>query len=166
MRQLHPRAVWLFFIRFIISWGILLIIVLGFIFGIQNASPEGGLFPFSLSSLAILFLLLGYAIFAYIWARLSYHFYRYELIENSFRKEFGVIWKSYISIPYDRIQNIDIYRGIWARIFGLSELHIQTAGASGRVATEGRLPGLSKEEAELLREDLISRVSHQRGQGL
>ena len=83
----------------------------------------------------------------------------------------NIIWKKYVSIPYDRIQNVDIYRGIWARIFGLSDIQIQTAGGitagSYGAFSEGRLIGVSKEEAERLRDELIRRARNSRtGQGL
>ena len=109
-------------------------------------------------------LLLFSALFA--WAKLSYHFYRYELTEDGFQKELGVIWKKYVTIPYDRIQNVDIHRGIIARLLGLSDLNIQTAGSAAQIyrnstfglGAEGRLPGLSKKDAERLRDELISRA--------
>ena len=76
--------------------------------------------------------------------------------------------------PYERIQNVDIYRGIFTRLLGLSDLQIQTAGMSatiGRygafgVAAEGRLPGISKEEAETLRDELIRRARGHKNQGI
>lgn len=106
----------------------------------------------------------------YVWAEFSYRNYLYELADDAFRKELGVIYKKYVSIPYDRIQNVDIYRGIWARILGLSDLHIQTAGMGtigkfGALA-EGRLPGLAMEEAEKLRDELIRRTRQSKGQGV
>lgn len=99
----------------------------------------------------------------FFWAKLTYKYYRYELREDGFRKEHGVIWKKYVTIPYERIQNVDIYRGLLARIFGLSDLHIQTAGMSTGVGSygggaEGRLPGLSPEIAEQLRDELVKRA--------
>lgn len=102
--------------------------------------------------------------FSYGWAKLSYNAYKYQLAEDAFKKEHGVIWKKYVSIPYERIQNIDIHRGILARILGLSDLMIQTAGYAGGYGRgigrepEGRLPGLSKEKAEQLRDELIRRA--------
>lgn len=115
--------------------------------------------------------LIGIALFliiVYIWAMLSYRFYRYELREDGFRKEYGVIAKKYVTIPYERIQNVDIYRSIVARILGISELRIQTAGSSGGgygynyrkrmwVEAEGSLPGISHEVAEQLRDELVKR---------
>lgn len=101
---------------------------------------------------------------------MSYKYYRYELREDGFRKELGVIWKKYTTIPYDRIQNVDIYRGVIDRILGLSELHIQTAGMSGfgqwGALSEGRLPGLLPETAEKLRDELIKRVRNSKGQNV
>ena len=114
------------------------------------------------------------SILTYIWAKLSYHFYKYELTELGFRKESGVIWKKYVTIPYARIQNVDINRGIIARLLGLSDLHIQTAGASANISrygfsginAEGRLPGVSRVDAEVLRDELVKRASRLQTQGV
>ena len=162
MRQLDPKAVWLFFLRsvfvflFIAIW-----IGLGFI------TAFGSLWIGLLIFLAVL-------VFSFIWAKLTYHFYRYELTDAGFRKELGVISKKYVTIPYDRIQNVDIYRGILARILGLSDLNIQTAGMSATVGrfgvsgggAEGRLPALSRKTAEQIRDELIQRARQAKNQGL
>ncbi len=115
-------------------------------------------------TLLILIVFIG---FCYLWAKLTYKFYKYELTDQGFRKESGVIYKKYVTIPYNRIQNVDIYRGILARLMGLSDLNIQTAGNSASVSrygavdygAEGRLPALSQKEAEHLRDELIRRAS-------
>jgi len=172
MRQLNPKAVWLFFISYF--WrSIFISVILGSYLGAflpdKNIATPRQFFWESISQFVyvILFLVFIGIIFSYIWARLSYYFYRYEIKEDGFRKEFGVIWKKYVTIPYDRIQNVDIYRGILARIFGLSDLNIQTAGASGQVSkAEGRLPGLSREDAEQLRDELIRQARQSKNQGL
>ncbi|KPJ55637.1 hypothetical protein AMJ49_06655, partial [Parcubacteria bacterium DG_74_2] len=62
-----------------------------------------------------------------------------------------------------RIQNIDIHRGVFARLLGLSDLRIQTAGFGGMhgkwgSSAEGNLPGIERNKAEELREQLIKRV--------
>jgi len=162
MQQLHPKAVWLFFIQFL-STSLSAIFVF-FIFFVQyriaTSLTKGFSFPWGW----IIFGIIVYVVFCYIWAKLSYRFWRYQLTEDVLRIEKGVIWKKYVSIPYERIQNVDIYRGILARILGLSDLQIQTAGYSGGYgrggggATEGRLPGLDIQTAEQLRNELIGRV--------
>jgi uncharacterized membrane protein YdbT with pleckstrin-like domain len=105
-------------------------------------------------------------IICFIWSKLTYYFYRYELMDAGFRKELGVIYKKYVTIPYDRIQNVDISRGILDRILGLSSLNIQTAGSSDMTGAEGRLPGLSREVAEQLRDELIQRARQSTNHGL
>jgi uncharacterized membrane protein YdbT with pleckstrin-like domain len=172
MQQLHPKSVWLFFFTglfqllifmiFLSIWLGTLLLNLNIMRGIS------GYVAFAIIIFVILIFLL------YIWARLSYRFYRYELTEDGFKKELGVIYKKYVTIPYERIQNVDIYRGILARILGLSDLNIQTAGASAQVnrhgvfgaGAEGRLPGLLHADAEKLRDELIKRAKHSGNQGL
>ena len=157
MEKLDPKAVWIFFFRFL-GIGLVLMIMLISIGVIFMAYAEKVLWWMIGLFFIIWFGLLG---LSWIWAKLSYNAYRYQLTEDTFRKEYGVIWKKYISIPYERIQNVDIHRGILARILGLSDLMIQTAGyaATGlRREPEGQLPGLSKEKAEEIREELIKRA--------
>jgi uncharacterized protein len=171
MKQLDPKAVWLFALHNILGLLILSVWLGGALMatlvsnGIISIPAVVGI----VLSDIVLVLLVSFGI-----AKLSYRFYRYEMREDCFRKESGIIWKKYVSIPYERIQNVDIHRGILARLLGLSDLQVQTAGASavmGRggptgMYAEGRLPGLSKEEAELMRDELIKRARSARNQGL
>src|SRR3989304_6228103 len=46
----------------------------------------------------------------YVWAKYFYATYRFELAEKGLRIEKGVIWKRFVTIPYERIQNVDILR--------------------------------------------------------
>ena len=117
-----------------------------------------------------------YLLFCYVIARLAYRNWKYELSDKAVKIEKGIIMKKYISIPYNRIQNVDIYRTLLQRILGLSQLQIQTAGYSGgysggllrgRVAsTEGNLPGLDPRLAEQIREELVRRIEGVGRQGL
>ena len=80
------------------------------------------------------------------------------------------IWKRYVSIPYARIQNVDIHRGLLARILGLSDILIHTAGYGGigsrGIGSEGRLPGLDKVEAERIREELLQKARKSGNSGI
>lgn len=174
MKQLDPKSVWLFFTSFILRWFIFLII-LGVYPALFLSGRRDNTGDVSSGFLNWLWIIIpALLIFFFIWAKLTYHFYRYELTDVGFRKELGVIYKKYVTIPYDRIQNVDIYRGILARILGLSDLNIQTAGASAVVGrygavgidAEGCLPGLSREVAEQLRDELIQRARQPKNQGL
>ncbi len=184
MKQLDPKSIWLFFISSILRWTFISIFlslwlspIIGAFFamtlssGNEKAKASGFILSYFVTLLIVWFLGI---LLCYVWARFSYKYYRYELTDLGFRKESGVIIKSYVTIPYDRIQNVDIYRGIMARLLGLSDLQIQTAGNSAvitrygaaGVGAEGRLPGLSIEDAEQLRDELIKRARQPKDQGL
>jgi len=177
MKQLDPKAVWLFFFSFIVRTLIPLIFLSFWSLAFLSDSPENlnNTGEVSLSFLNWLWVIIpAFLVLCFVWAKLTYHFYRYELLDNGFRKESGVIYKKYVTIPYDRIQNVDINRGILARLLGLSDLHIQTAGVSATVSqygvmgggAEGRLPAVSMEVAEQLRDELIERARKSKNQGL
>lgn len=165
MRYLDRKAILLFMLNYMIGT-LVTFLFLGFIIVASTLT-------YSRDSSFALYALLCFTVgiivlvgFSYLWAVLTYNNYKFELSEDSFKKEQGVIFKRYVSIPYDRIQNVDIYRGILARLLGLSDLQIQTAGFSftGQygAATEGRLPGLSRQDAEQLRDELIARAKQRK----
>ena len=176
MKRLDSKAVWFFFFSFVLRSFIPIIFlsIWGSAFlGDLSDTDNGG--EFSFGFLNWLWVIIpAFLVLCFVWAKLTYHFYRYELIDTGFRKESGVIYKKYVTVPYDRIQNVDINRGILARILGLSDLNIQTAGASATVSrygimgggAEGRLPAVSMATGEQLRDELIQRARQSKNQGL
>jgi uncharacterized membrane protein YdbT with pleckstrin-like domain len=173
MKNLDPKSVWLFFVSSLVHvvW---LSFVLSFI-ALSFVADEEGYFDLGAAIGWYVAAIGVFALVSYGWSLLTYRFFKYELTELGFRKESGVIYKKYVTIPYTRIQNVDINRGILARLLGLSDLMIQTAGASASFSrygmagagAEGRLPGVSKADAEVLRDELIRRASEaSRSQGL
>jgi len=54
----------------------------------------------------------------------------YSIDSDAVRLRKGVFWKRRTTVPYAKITNIDITQGPVERHFGLSKLHIQTAGAN------------------------------------
>ena len=175
MKQLAPNAVWLFFINLVFQ-SIIPVIILSFtvtnFFSVRKEILDNAIEP-AISSPNWFLIIPGFLIICFIWAKLKYYFYRYELTEAGFRKELGIISKKYVTIPDDRIQNVDIYRGLLSRILGLSDLNIQTAGMSTPFSmggagggSEGRLPALSRQDAELLRDELIQRARSAKSPGL
>lgn len=156
MEKLDPGARWIFRIG---AYGFFLFIILMIIFLII-----GSIFmrPF-------LFFILIFAVFIIlivgeIYARLAYNNWAFEFTNSELKIEKGIIWKVYKSIPYERVQNIDINRGIIARILGFSSLSIQTAGYSGygnrsRVGAEGDIPAVNAKRAEELRDFLMKKIT-------
>ncbi len=170
MKKLNPRAVWLFFINYLFRFSGFYVLMFIYTFSLESQLRRAGIDPklnvyIILGAIVLLVLL-------FVWAMLARHFYRYELSENGFKSEQGVLSKKYVTIPYDRIQNVDIHRSILSRVLGLSDIQIQTAGTSGVSmgrwggGSEGRLPGIAKEDAEKLRDELIERAKNSKNQGL
>lgn len=95
---------------------------------------------------------------------MTYNRWFYEIGQDSIRLERGIIWKRYSNVPYERVQNVDITRGIIARMCGFSTLMIQTAGYSAPVrsgygpSVEGYIPAVSVQEAEKIREHVLKKI--------
>lgn len=70
----------------------------------------------------------------------------------------GRLWRSMVTIPYGRIQYVDISSGPHKRAVGLADITVNTASP----ASSGQVPGLPVEEAEALRVRLAARGEAQR----
>ncbi len=96
-----------------------------------------------LSDLSMIFLfyivfpiILG-LIFAYIWAHLYWKNYRFDIGEEKIVITRGVIGKRITNIPYERVQNVNIWRGVLERFFNLYVIQIETAGTFSAGGTGG-----------------------------
>ena len=180
MQKLHPKAFWLFFLQKVLVLLFMTFFLFGpmlFGFGVSFWAPRSireapfrrtrpdDLFKtiYSLSLYGTLGFLFFVLVTSFIWAKLYYESFKFELVAKGLKIESGVIWKKYVTIPYERIQNVDIYRGPLARILGLSDIHVQTAGIAGAMVTEGRIPGLSPKDAEEMREKLVDKIGGDQG---
>ena len=174
MEKLHPGAKWAFrfggyafgfFIAIFLGWFIGPLVAL--IFKVGDGTPEGAITAVIVGIVVFIIIVL---IFGEIYARMSYDRWFYEFTKDGLKLERGIIWKRYSNVPYERIQNVDINRGIIARMTGFSTVDIQTAGFSygrrGGGGAEGHIPAVSPQKAEEIREFVMKRVSGKKGQGL
>jgi membrane protein YdbS with pleckstrin-like domain len=82
----------------------------------------------------------------------------YELRDDDLLFRRGLLWQRFVSVPYGRMQLVDINRGPVSRILGLSDLRFVTAAASSGVA----IPGLAAQDAEDLRDRLVELAESRR----
>lgn len=159
-QQLNPR-----YVHYKALSGALSLIFIAIILSASSvASLIGGAAGASVVFLLIAFvaLVVGFGL-SYLAAFLDYKNYRYGITDEGFRKQYGILNLRNTMIPYEKIQNVDIRRPLFMRLFGLSALHIQTAGGSSFAAvSEGSLPGLDPQVAEALQADLIARSKQAR----
>ena len=85
------------------------------------------------------------------WRRFHYRIGAAEIAIES-----GIFHRNRRSIPFDRVQDVDIERTFLARLFGLAKVRIET-GAGGK--DEGLLDSVSLAEANRLREVVRARRS-------
>lgn len=76
----------------------------------------------------------------------------YMLRADDFIFRRGIMFERIIAVPYGRLQLVDVTRGPLLRMLGLSTLKFVTASQ----ATGVQLPGLRLEDAEELRDRLIT----------
>ena len=70
----------------------------------------------------------------------------------------GIMFQRFVSVPYGRMQLVDITRGPVARWLGLADLKFVTAAASTGVA----IPGLPEADADALRDRLVELAESRR----
>jgi membrane protein YdbS with pleckstrin-like domain len=76
----------------------------------------------------------------------------YQLRDDDLLFRRGLLFQRFVSVPYGRMQLVDINRGPLARAVGLSELKFVTAAAATGVV----IPGLPEAVAEELRDRLVA----------
>ena len=99
-------------------------------------------------------LLAGVAIFGLI-AWLRWRKFTYEIGANEVHIKSGIIGRNNRSIPYERIQDVNIEQKLLARIFGLATLKLETGSAGN--GDDGELNAVKLARAEELRDMIRAR---------
>jgi putative membrane protein len=79
------------------------------------------------------------------WRRFSF-----RVGSNEIRIDSGIVSRNHRSIPFDRVQDVDISQGPLARLLGLAAVKFETGGASG-VGEEAVLHAVTLQRAEEIR---------------
>lgn len=82
----------------------------------------------------------------------------YQLRQDDLLFRRGIMFTRFVSVPYGRMQLVDITRGPIARWLGLADLKFVTAAASSGVL----IPGLAEADAESLRDRLVELAESRR----
>lgn len=79
---------------------------------------------------------------------LQYWFFRFRIEEDRIHIHQGVVRKTALDLPFDRVQGINVERSLIDRILGLVTVSLDTAGSA---TAEGQLPSVTSELADDLR---------------
>ena len=91
-------------------------------------------------------------------AALRWWFFRFRIVADRIHIREGVVRRTALDIPFDRIQGINVNRRLVERVVGLVTVVIDTPGT---LAAEGQLPSVDPEVADRL----LRRVEAHRGGG-
>lgn len=134
-RRLHPSSLAMRFVKNVPQFA------LGLPALISYSSDAGTPLVFALVAAGA-----GFALAA---AWLSWRRFRYGVGEADIVIESGVLQRKRRSIPFDRVQDIEIEQGLLARLFGTVTVRIETGGGG---KDEGRLDAVTPAEAHRLRD--------------
>lgn len=79
----------------------------------------------------------------------------YQLREQDLHYKHGVIWRNVVSLPYIRIQHVELESGPMERIFKLATLKFFTAGGG---AADMKIPGLPFATASKIRAYVMAKA--------
>jgi len=88
------------------------------------------------------------------WPAKAFQYASYRLDADGLEIRRGVIWRTIVNVPRTRVQHTDVSQGPVERSHGLSTLIVHTAGTEHAQVV---LPGLSRENAITLRDQLLPR---------
>ncbi len=91
-------------------------------------------------------------VFSSCYQLLNWYFYTYRFEDGYLHVKSGVIIKKERSIKQERVQTVNIRRGIIHQLFGLASLQVETAGAGGE--SEFNLTAVAYDEAMQIKESL------------
>jgi uncharacterized protein len=95
------------------------------------------------------------AVLAVWYPGARYARWRWRLTPLALELRYGVVIHRHTAVPYFRIQQIDITRGVLERWLDLATLQVTTASASGSAS----LPGIAAGEAPKVRAEMLARAS-------
>lgn len=92
---------------------------------------------------------------------LSWRFSTFRITPDAVESRRGVLFRQHRRAPLERIQSVNLQRSLLARILGLTQVDVQTAGQGGKVA----LQYLGHRDAKQVREQILLAVRVSRGSG-
>ncbi|GEK90691.1 PH domain-containing protein [Alkalibacterium kapii] len=123
------------------------VIITGIFFYFDALQGTWLIVSLSYFALAIVIYLLNFLLIDY-----RYNFFRYEVTSKEIIFQQGFIFRSITYVPFSRIQHIETEQGPFLRREQLMELIIHTS------ATDHSIAGLSIEEAQMIRQNVMRKV--------
>lgn len=148
-RPLDPRVVRLWRLNYLVGFGVLLLMLLAGAVTAVLARPA--LWPWAALLWCGTAALAGWL--SYWRPPRLYRAWGYRIDAQVFETRSGLLVRVSRLLPLTRLQHVDLERGPFERIYGLSSLVLHTAGTHSASIT---IPGLDAGEAVRLRDHLVA----------
>jgi len=99
--------------------------------------------------------LLAYIVIALLWNLFEWRFFRYALTPQRLLIRSGLVSRQERSIPYARIQSVDVVETPVYRILRLARLRVETASGGSMEGSEVDIKAIGRDEAMRVREQLL-----------
>lgn len=109
----------------------------------------------------LLIAVLVFAAFNLIGSIMTFFRFYFSLDETSILIDKGILKRTKINIPFERIQTVNLQQNLLHQMFGVASLEIDTAGAN---KSELTIDALKKEEAEAIRQFILEEKKQILGQ--
>lgn len=146
-QPMHENYAWCELFRTLTSQGI----VLGGIVAALSISGITGLSVFHLVIIASVLYLLQLG-FSFLGARRTF----YAVNRDEIHLRYGIFWLAALTIPFNRIQHVDLSSGPITRLFEIATLRLYTAGSRSVDLT---VAGLSDKGAAALRDYILEQIT-------
>ncbi|SNR15084.1 PH domain-containing protein [Tenacibaculum jejuense] len=135
------------------AFSYILFIVLGSVLFLEKVirKKEEG-FPFYIIYISLIVLTILYILNII----LGFPKRKYVIREQDITYKSGFITRTMVTVPFSRIQHVEIDEGIFSRIFKLASLSVYTAGDS---SDDLEIRGLSKDQALKIKEFISSKIN-------
>jgi putative membrane protein len=98
--------------------------------------------------------ILAFLILSLISSLISWLRFTWRVDEDDIAITSGVFSRNHRTIPFDRIQDVNIEQGLFARLLGLAKVTLETGGGGGGKDEEGALNAIALEDAAALRDHI------------
>jgi len=95
-------------------------------------------------------------LFVLIVGILGFYKRKYAVREQDISYKEGIIWTSITTVPFCRIQHVELNEAPFSRLFNLATLNLYTAGDS---SSDLKIRGLNKEEALQIKEFITGHIN-------
>lgn len=147
---LHPQYIAVRLISEVVGYLILLVLT-AWPVALKLLGPWSGASWWAVAPLPVAVVIL--AVIQVLLAPRRVRAYGYREDEQDFLVRKGLLIRSLVTVPYGRMQYVDVGSGPLLRKFGLASITLHTASAE----TDTELPGITAQEADRLRERLTER---------